>query len=129
MKNGRQSRQLHFSPDDYHDFIDSKIVHIRSATATASPLMFAQCTAPDLVTLKTVSSEWGQTCHHLQSSCDKDWLSRLDDDDVATNLPLQHMYMLTGGLVVAACCPMTHRQIAMSSTCLLPDLRQLQCRI
>ena len=33
--------------------------------------------------------------------CDNDWLSLLDDEDVATNLPLSVRYALTDGLVVA----------------------------
>ena len=43
------------SPDDYHDFIDSNIGAVRSATATASSPMFTQCTTPDLSTLIAVS--------------------------------------------------------------------------
>ena len=36
-----KSSAIHrFSPDDNHDFIDSKIADVRSATATASPAMF-----------------------------------------------------------------------------------------
>ena len=49
--------------------------------------------------------------------CDKDWLSRLDDDDMPINyLPCSLRYALTDGLVVEHC-PTTHHWVAMSSTC------------
>ena len=65
------SASPHFSPDNYQEFIDSKIAGVQTATATASPLTFTPCTIPDLVTFTTVSvddvSYVPPRCH-LQSS-------------------------------------------------------------
>ena len=44
-----------FSPDDYHDFLYSKIASVRSATAATSSPMSTPCTIPDLATFTTVS--------------------------------------------------------------------------
>ena len=45
-----------FSPYDYHDFIDSKIAGVRTATVMASPPMYhPHVPSPDLATFTTVS--------------------------------------------------------------------------
>ena len=44
-----------FSPDDYHDLIDSKIAGVRAAIATAAPPIFTPCATPDLATFTTVN--------------------------------------------------------------------------
>ena len=51
-----------FSPVDYHDFIDSKIAGVRTATAMAAPPIFAPCTTADLVTYNC-QCWWCHTCH------------------------------------------------------------------
>ena len=65
---------------------------------------------------------------YLLNKCIKDWLSCLDNDDMATNLLLQLMHHVDRRscmVLTAALCPTTHRQIVISSTHLLPDLRRL----
>ena len=44
-----------FSPDDCHDFIDSKIAGVRVATATAAPPIYKPCSTLDLASFTTVS--------------------------------------------------------------------------
>ena len=51
----KSSAITRFAPDDYHDFIDSKIMGVRAATATAALPIFTSCATPDLAAFTTVN--------------------------------------------------------------------------
>ena len=53
----KSATKPNFSPEDYHDLIDSKIAGVRAATAAAPAPVFASCTAPDFTSFRAVSTD------------------------------------------------------------------------
>ena len=92
-----------FSPDDYHDFIDSKIAGVRAATATAAPPIFTPCATPDLATFTTVNVDDVIRAISMSPSkqCASDllptWLLEECASTVAPFIKRIHNMSLTGG--------------------------------